>query len=99
MAGFDRPVAIIGAGPFGVSTATRLRSRGVNFRICGSPMNRGRTQMPAGILKSERFASSLADPTVHHALQQSCQQAARGVSCSELDRPGSTDFCCGGGLK
>lgn len=99
MAGFDRPVALIGAGPFGVSAAARLRSCGVNFRICGSPMNRRRTRMPAGILNSERFASSLADPTAHHTLQQSCKQAAQGVFCSELDRLGSTDFCCGGGLK
>jgi hypothetical protein len=49
----------------------------VDFRIFGSPMNRGRTQMPAGILKSEGFASSLADPTGHNTLQQFCEQAAR----------------------
>jgi thioredoxin reductase len=70
-------VAIIGAGPFGVSTAAHLRSCGVEFRIFGSPMDRWRTQMPAGMfLKSEGFASNLADPTGHYTLQRFCNEAA-----------------------
>jgi cation diffusion facilitator CzcD-associated flavoprotein CzcO len=77
MGGFDLPVAVIGAGPFGVSTAAYLRSRGVEFRIFGSPMNRWRTQMPAGMfLKSEGFASNLADPIGRYTLQQFCDEAA-----------------------
>jgi cation diffusion facilitator CzcD-associated flavoprotein CzcO len=40
-------------------------------------MNRWRTQMPAGMfLKSEGFASSLADPTGRYTLQQFCREAA-----------------------
>jgi thioredoxin reductase len=75
MGGFDLPVAVIGAGPFGVSTAAYLRSRGVEFRIFGSPMNRWRTQMPAGMfLKSEGFASNLADPIGRCTLQQFCEE-------------------------
>src|SRR6266704_3484131 len=75
MGEFDLPVAVIGAGPFGVSTAAYLRSRGVEFRIFGSPMNRWRTQMPAGMfLKSEGFASNLADPTGRCTLQQFCEE-------------------------
>lgn len=93
MVEFDAP------GLFGVSTTAHLRSCGVNFRICSSPMNRRRTQMPAGLRKSERFVSSLADPAAHHSPQQSCRQAARGVFCSILDGLGSRDFCRGGGLK
>ncbi|MCP3459235.1 NAD(P)-binding domain-containing protein [Bradyrhizobium sp. CCGUVB23] len=71
------PVAVIGAGPFGVSTAAYLRSRGVEFRIFGSPMHRWRTQMPAGMfLKSEGFASNLADPIGRCTLQQFCNEEA-----------------------
>ena len=56
-------VAIIGAGPFGVSIAAYLRFYGVDFRIFGTPMHRWRTHMPVGMfLKSEAFASNLADP-------------------------------------
>ncbi|MEH2556306.1 cation diffusion facilitator CzcD-associated flavoprotein CzcO [Bradyrhizobium algeriense] len=77
MGEFDLPVAVIGAGPFGVSTAAYLRSLGVEFRIFGSPMNRWRTQMPAGMfLKSEGFASNLADPFGRCTLQQFCHEAA-----------------------
>ncbi|WP_439392897.1 NAD(P)-binding domain-containing protein [Bradyrhizobium sp. PMVTL-01] len=73
----DLPVAVIGAGPFGVSTAAYLRSRGVQFRIFGSPMHRWLTQMPAGMfLKSEGFASNLADPIGRCTLQQFCEEQA-----------------------
>ena len=51
-------VAIVGAGPFGLSIAAYLRSFGVEFRIFGAPMNCWLAQMPKGMsLKSEGFAS------------------------------------------
>jgi FAD-dependent urate hydroxylase len=80
MAGLsDSPVAIVGAGPFGLSVAAHLRSRGVPFRIFGTPMHRWRAQMPMGMfLKSEEHASSLADPAGRYTLQQFC--AEEGLS-------------------
>jgi len=73
----DLPVAIIGAGPFGVSVAAHLRSCGVDFRIFGPPIDRWQTQMPVGMfLKSEGFASSLSDPSGHYTLQQFCRETA-----------------------
>ncbi len=72
----DLPVAIVGAGPFGLSVAAHLRSCGVPFRIFGSPMHRWRAQMPMGMfLKSEWGASSLADPAGRYTLQQFCAEA------------------------
>jgi cation diffusion facilitator CzcD-associated flavoprotein CzcO len=57
-------VAIIGAGPYGVSLAAHLRSAGIDFRIFGRPMYRWQCQMPKGmLLKSEGCASSLSDPS------------------------------------
>src|SRR6202035_4705983 len=71
----DPPVAIIGAGPFGLSVAAHLRSRGVPFRIFGTPMHRWREQMPVGMfLKSEWDASSLSDPAGRYTLQQFCAE-------------------------
>jgi hypothetical protein len=71
----DLPVAIIGAGPFGLSVAAHLRSRGVPFRIFGTPMHRWQAQMPIGMfLKSEWDASSLSDPTGRYTLQQFCAE-------------------------
>jgi lysine/ornithine N-monooxygenase len=64
-------VAIIGAGPYGLSLGAHLRARGVDFRIFGKPMHSWRAQMPAGMfLKSEPFASNLYDPRHGCTLQQ-----------------------------
>jgi len=66
-------VAIIGAGPFGVSIATHLRSAGIDFCIFGKPMYRWRCQMPKGMfLKSEGCASNLSDPAGRCTLAEYC---------------------------
>jgi hypothetical protein len=41
-------VAIIGAGPYGLSIAAYLRTRGIEWRVFGRAMDNWRTQMPAG---------------------------------------------------
>src|SRR6266851_401657 len=56
-------VAIIGAGPYGLSIGAHLRKLGIAFRIFGSPMHSWRERMPASmLLKSEGFATNLYDP-------------------------------------
>jgi cation diffusion facilitator CzcD-associated flavoprotein CzcO len=56
-------VAILGAGPYGLSLAAHLRPRGVGFRLFGKPMQTWRGHMPKGmLLKSEGFASDLHAP-------------------------------------
>ncbi|HEX9864173.1 MAG TPA: FAD-dependent monooxygenase, partial [Acidimicrobiia bacterium] len=56
-------VAIIGAGPYGLSIAAHLSQRGVDYRLFGTPMHTWRNHMPEGMwLRSEGFASNLADP-------------------------------------
>jgi thioredoxin reductase len=66
-------VAVIGAGPYGLSIAAHLRARGIEFRIFGNPMNSWRKRMPAGMfLKSEGFASSLHDPDGCFTLKDFC---------------------------
>jgi FAD-dependent urate hydroxylase len=55
----ETDVAIIGAGPYGLSLANTLRARGVSFRIFGPPMKFWR-DMPEGVnLKSLAFATSI----------------------------------------
>jgi cation diffusion facilitator CzcD-associated flavoprotein CzcO len=69
-------VAVIGAGPYGLSIAAHLRARGVDFRIFGIPMHSWRAQMPAGmLLKSEGFASSLSDPGGRFTLKDFCARS------------------------
>jgi thioredoxin reductase len=56
-------VAIIGAGPHGLSLAAQLAARGVNFRIFGKVMDTWASHMPKNMtLKSEGFASNLSAP-------------------------------------
>jgi thioredoxin reductase len=79
-------VAIIGAGPYGLSIAAHLRAAGVSFRIFGEPMKNWRSRMPKGMhLKSDGFASSLFDPERHFTLAKYC--ADQGIPYADLGRP------------
>jgi FAD-dependent urate hydroxylase len=82
----DRPVAIVGAGPYGLSIAAHLQAKGVVFRIFGSPMRRWLEQMPKGMfLKSEGCASNLSDPTGCRSLARYCTQ--HGLHYGDVGSP------------
>ncbi|GAA0384056.1 NAD(P)-binding domain-containing protein [Streptomyces luteireticuli] len=67
------PVAVIGAGPYGLSTAAHLKARGVPTRVFGAPMVAWREQMPAGmLLKSTPVASNIDAPQPGHTLLDYC---------------------------
>jgi thioredoxin reductase len=68
-------VAIIGAGPYGLSTAAHLAKSKLTFRIFGTPMQNWRFNMPKGmLLKSEGFASNLYDPDSEFTLAHYCKE-------------------------
>jgi thioredoxin reductase len=68
-------VAIIGAGPYGLSIAAHLRARSITFRIFGNSMQAWTQQMPEGMrLKSDGFASSLSEPDSVFTLAHFCKQ-------------------------
>lgn len=59
----DYDVAIIGAGPYGLSAAAHLKARGLSVCVFGEPMEFWATRMPEGmLLRSPRVASNLSDP-------------------------------------
>lgn len=90
-------IAIIGAGPFGLSIAANLRAHGVDFRIFGSPMHGWRTQMPKGMfLKSDGFASNLYDPDARITLKQFCED--QGIAYDDERIPVRLDTFCAYGL-
>jgi thioredoxin reductase len=67
-------VAIVGAGPYGLSLAAHLRASGISFRIFGKPMSTWRHHMPKGMhLKSEGFASNLSAPDRNSTLESWCR--------------------------
>jgi FAD-dependent urate hydroxylase len=57
-------VAIIGAGPYGLSAGAHLKAKGLAVRVFGEPMEFWADKMPDGmLLRSPREASNLSDPT------------------------------------
>jgi cation diffusion facilitator CzcD-associated flavoprotein CzcO len=71
-------VAIIGAGPYGLSLAAHLRAASVDYRHFGMPMRLWEATMPQGMfLKSQGFASNIADPDGTHTLEAFCQATGR----------------------
>ena len=67
-------VAIIGAGPYGLSLAAHLRARGIDYRIFGDPMRFWR-DMPVGVnLKSLAFATNIYLPNGGHTYPEWCLQ-------------------------
>lgn len=56
-------VAILGAGPYGLSVAAHLRQSNLDLRVLGEPMSFWERHMPAGmLLRSPRVASHISDP-------------------------------------
>ncbi len=79
-------VAIVGAGPYGLSIAAHLAGRGVRARIFGSPMHTWRHAMPEGMqLRSPGFGSDLSDPAGDFTLAR--YWTIRGLPPAELRDP------------
>ena len=71
-------VAIVGAGPYGLSVAAHLRRSGLSVRQFGLPMHLWRANMPRGMfLKSQGFASNLSDPQGQLTLGAFCRATGR----------------------
>jgi cation diffusion facilitator CzcD-associated flavoprotein CzcO len=91
-------VAIIGAGPYGLSIAAHLRERKVAFRIFGTPMSSWRNHMAVGtLLKSFGFASNLYDPRSTFTLAHFCQE--QGLPYSDVVEPVSLETFIAYGME
>ena len=74
----DFDVAIIGAGPYGISAAAHLAARGLGVCAFGDPMEFWDCKMPDGmLLRSPREASTISDPQSRYTLE--AYEAANGV--------------------
>ena len=83
-------VAVVGAGPYGLSIASHFQARGIEHRIFGQPMRTWRTEMPQGMfLKSDGFASNIWDPSGQFSLRQYC--ATRGLPYKDTGLPVSRE--------
>jgi FAD-dependent urate hydroxylase len=74
-------VAIIGAGPYGLSAAAHLQATGFEARVFGQPMEFWANKMPHGmLLRSPRVASNLSDP-------------GRAFTLDAYESASKSDFC------
>lgn len=74
-------VAIVGAGPYGLSLAAQLRVRGVPFRIFGQPMRAWLDMSPGMYLKSFARAVSIWAPERGYRFVEWCRD--RGIDSGE----------------
>lgn len=75
----DCDVAIIGAGPYGLSSAAHLKTLGMEVRVFGEPMEFWANGTPPGmLLRSPREASTISDPTSAFTLEE--YEKASGIS-------------------
>jgi FAD-dependent urate hydroxylase len=83
---------IVGAGPYGLSIASHFRANKIEYMVVGRPMSAWQNNMPLGmILKSEAFASNLADPGRSYTLESFYR--SRGTSYRPIGNPVSlADF-------
>jgi thioredoxin reductase len=79
-------IAIVGAGPYGLSIAAHFRRRGIPFRIFGKTMDSWASHMPNGsCLKSDGFASNIYDPDSEFTLRKFC--AEQGIEYADTGIP------------
>src|SRR4030095_3946033 len=84
-------VAIVGAGPYGLSIAAHLLDAKIDALVCGQPMAGWRYHMPKGMyLKSTCDASSLSSPAPGSSLADYC--AASGIPNPDERHPASLRF-------
>src|SRR6202000_1744276 len=84
------PVAIVGAGPYGLSLAAQLHDQRVPLRIFGPPMRMWSHHMPTGMhLKSDGFASDLYHSGRQFTLGHYC--SANGIEYHDTRIPVKVD--------
>jgi thioredoxin reductase len=92
-----KDIAIIGAGPYGMSLAAHLNRYPMDYHIAGKPMDSWRTKMPKGMhLKSAGFASNLSAPKSEFSLAEFC--ASKNIPYGEIDFPISLQTFCDYGI-
>jgi putative flavoprotein involved in K+ transport len=71
-------VAIVGAGPYGLSLAAHLAKRRIPYRIFGQPMRPWQHSMPPGmLLKSDGASSSLSHPDGEFPIERFYRETGR----------------------
>src|SRR5580704_17777203 len=77
-------VAVVGAGPYGLSAGVHLKAKGIVACVFGEPMEFWAHKMPEGmLLRSPRVASNLSDPDRAFTLE-AYEAASKKEPCAPL---------------
>jgi thioredoxin reductase len=77
-------VAVIGAGPYGLSAGVHFKAKGMAVCVFGEPMEFWANKMPEGmLLRSPRVASSLSDPDRAFTLE-AYEAASKTQPCARV---------------
>jgi thioredoxin reductase len=75
-------VVVVGAGPYGLTTAAHLLGKGLKVAIFGKPLELWRERMPAGmLLRSHWWATSLSDPKNRYSFARFFAQSPKYKAC------------------
>lgn len=86
-------IAIIGAGPYGLSLASHLKYYNMEFRIFGSPMSFWLKNMPKGMeLKSTGYSSTLYAPNNEYTIADYCEE--KGIAYQDVGLPVKIETFC-----
>jgi thioredoxin reductase len=76
----DLDIAVVGAGPYGLSIAAHLSRLNASYRVFGKPMDTWLNHVPKGMfLKSDAFASCLSAPA---DIQAPCHDGSLRAYCA-----------------
>jgi cation diffusion facilitator CzcD-associated flavoprotein CzcO len=71
---------VVGAGPYGLSSAAYLRAAGISTRVFGQPMSFWKQHMPARMcLRSPLDGSNLSDPERKFTLKRPLMRFVAGA--------------------
>ena len=75
-------VVVVGAGPYGLTTAAHLLGKGLNVAVFGKPLELWRERMPEGmLLRSHWWATSLSDPQKKYSFTRFFAQSPTYKAC------------------
>src|SRR5712691_6238599 len=79
---------VVGAGPYGLSTAAHLRGRGLRVAVFGRTLEMWRDHMPTGMrLRSHWWATNLSDPRKDYGFERFVRESKheKGYSSDHRD--------------
>src|SRR5437867_8813114 len=83
---------VVGAGPYGLSTAAHLLGRGLTVAVFGKTLELWRKHMPKGmLLRSQWWATNLSDPRKQYGLERFFKES-RYEKCYPLPMEAFIDY-------